>query len=112
MTEHFKLMVPGARANAPNHQVHAPFDQSLIATVEPADADAAERALANADELFNNRDAWLAPGRRIEILERATAIMRQRRDALAVESAREGGKPLVDSQVETDWICAWKRVPF
>ena len=45
---------------------------------------------------------WLSPARRIEILQRAAAIMQERREELALEAAREGGKPLVDSLVEAD----------
>jgi len=39
---------------------------------------------------------------RVKILMRAVAIMRDRREALALEAAREGGKPLADSLVEVD----------
>jgi len=34
---------------------------------------------------------------RIKILRRTAAIMQERREELAVEAAREGGKPLMDS---------------
>ena len=36
------------------------------------------------------------------ILERASALIKQRREHLARELAREGGKPLIDSWVEVD----------
>ena len=62
----------------------------------------AERALATAHALFQDRDAWLSPARRIEILRQAADILQQRREQLALEAAREGGKPLVDSLVEAD----------
>ena len=57
-------------------------------------------ALTTAYALFRDRDAWLSPGRRTEILERAATIMHERAETLAVEAAREGGKPLIDSLVE------------
>jgi acyl-CoA reductase-like NAD-dependent aldehyde dehydrogenase len=102
VVEHFSLMVPGACAAAQQAEVCSPFDGSRLATVEQLDRDGAERALATADALFRNRDGWLSPPVRIKILRQAAAIMQQRREQLAVEAAREGGKPLVDSLVEVD----------
>ena len=101
MPEHFPLMVPGARATAAV-EVRSPWDGSVLGTVEQADGAAVEQAMAAADALFRNRDEWLTPARRIEILRRTAATMEERRDALALEAAREGGKPLVDSRVEAD----------
>ena len=80
--------------------VHAPFDRSVIGEAPTADEAAVERALAAAHALFRDRDAWLPAARRIEILERAQALLRERAEPLAVEAAREGGKPLIDSRVE------------
>jgi acyl-CoA reductase-like NAD-dependent aldehyde dehydrogenase len=95
-------MVPGAKPAGEMAEVRAPFDRSLIATVEQADGAAVEKALATAYGLFRNRDGWLKPLQRIAVLEKAAAIMQSRRDELALEAAREGGKPLVDSRVEAD----------
>ena len=79
-----------------------PLDRSLIATLDQVDLDGAQQALATAERLFHNRDAWLSPARRIEILRRAADLMQSRRNHLALEAAREGGKPLIDSLVEAD----------
>ncbi len=81
-------------------EVRAPYDDTVIATVDYVGADAVERALATAYGLFRDRANWLAPARRIEILRRAAAIMEGEWEALALTAAREGGKPLVDSRVE------------
>ena len=102
MLDHFPLMVPGARAAATPGEVRSPLDQSLIATLDQVDLEGARQALATAERLFRNRDAWLSPARRIEILRRAADLIEQRRDGLALEAAREGGKPLIDSLVEAD----------
>jgi acyl-CoA reductase-like NAD-dependent aldehyde dehydrogenase len=102
MPEHFPLMVPGAKPAADLAEVRSPFDGSLIATVEQADGEAVEKAFATAYALFRNRDAWLKPSERIAILEKVAALMQANRDELALEAAREGGKPLVDSRVEAD----------
>lgn len=99
MTAHFPLMVPGASSSG-THEVNAPFDLSLIASVDVAGASAVEIALATAHGLYRDRDKWLTAPQRIEILEHTAAIMQERADELAIEAAREGGKPLVDSQIE------------
>ena len=81
-------------------EVRAPFDGALIDSVPTAGEAEIEQALATAYALFRNRDAWLAPARRIEILRKAAALMEQRAETLTLEAAREGGKPLIDSRVE------------
>ena len=96
----YGLLIPGARSASAPLKVHAPFDRSLIGEVATADAAAIEQALATAHALYRDRDAWLPAARRIEILEKAGALMKERAEMLAVEAAREGGKPLLDSRVE------------
>ena len=100
MTKHFPLMIPGAKTADGQLEIYAPFDRSVIATADTADADAIELALSIADSLFRDKKSWLPVPQRIEILERAAEIMQQRFEELAVEAAREGGKPLNDSKVE------------
>ena len=65
-----------------------------------ADAAVVETALATAAGLSLDRQGWLPAYRRVEILDKAQEIMAGRAEALAVEAAREGGKPLIDSRVE------------
>ncbi len=96
----FPLMVPGATSASPAAEVTAPFDGAPIATVETADGGVVEKALETAHALYRDRDGWISTERRIEILERATRIMADRAGELAIEAAREGGKPLIDSRVE------------
>jgi acyl-CoA reductase-like NAD-dependent aldehyde dehydrogenase len=96
------LLVPGASTTATPVTVQAPWDLSPIARVARADGSVVEQALATAHGLYRDRDAWLPKRERVRILTRATEIMRGRREQLAVEAAREGGKPLVDSLVEVD----------
>ena len=99
MADHFPLMVPGGQPSGTD-EVTAPFDGNVIATVDRGDAGVVERALDTAYALYRDRDQWLPVGRRVEILERTAALMVERREDLAVEAAREGGKPLMDSLVE------------
>ncbi len=80
--------------------VVAPYDRTLIARVETAGAEAVETALSRAHWMYRDRDNRLSVPARIAILEKLHALMGANRELLARESAREGGKPLVDSQVE------------
>jgi len=102
MPDHFPLLVPGSPAPGKPMEVDAPWDGSIIATVDTAGADVVDHALATAHALYRDRDAWIPVSERIEILRRAAVIIKERRTHLATESAREGGKPLVDSLVEVD----------
>ena len=99
MTDHFKLLVPGATA-AGSINVTAPYDGAHIATIETGDSSAVETALNTAYNLFSHRKSWLSAEQRINVLEKAAGIMQSRFDELATEAAREGGKPLADSKVE------------
>ena len=99
MSSHFSIMVPGAQAIG-KKEVCAPFDGKTIATIDVGGAAAIEKALATAHALYRDRDAWLPPVKRIAILQKAASIMEARAEELALEAAREGGKPLVDSRVE------------
>jgi acyl-CoA reductase-like NAD-dependent aldehyde dehydrogenase len=99
MKQHFPLMIPGATASG-SIDVTAPWDGAVIATIDTAGETAIETALATADALFRDRIGWLDAQTRIGILNRAADIMQSRFDELALEAAREGGKPLVDSNIE------------
>ena len=99
MTNLFKLLIPGATA-AGTINVTAPYDGAHIATIETGDATAVEIALNTAHNLFADKKNWLPAEQRINVLEKAASIMQSRFDELAIEAAREGGKPLLDSKVE------------
>ncbi len=97
-----KTMIPDAKSTGLATTVEAPFDRSPIAEVEQVDEAAVELALQRAAELFADRDGWLPIPERIAILEKTASIMSGCREELAIEAAREGGKPVKDSLVETD----------
>jgi acyl-CoA reductase-like NAD-dependent aldehyde dehydrogenase len=102
MAERNTLWIPGARSCGKTREVMAPYDRTAIGEVELADEAAVETALATAHALFRDRDGWLPAEERLGILERAAAMMAESRDELALEAAREGGKPLGDSVVEAN----------
>ncbi len=97
---HYPHMISGDIAATGRLEVLAPFDRAPIASVDTVDANGVESALRVARSLFDDRDTWLPISQRIEILKRAAHIMTERAETLAVEAAREGGKPLSDSRVE------------
>ena len=80
--------------------VLAPFNQARIADVETCAAQHVEQALERAYGCFRDRDTWLPLHERIGILERTADAMLAEHADLTARAAREGGKPLVDSQVE------------
>jgi len=100
MTVHYPLMIHGVSSSASTLTVTAPFDDSIIATMDTADSNAVETALQTASQLFNDKKNWLSTPARIAILQKTAVLMAQHAEQLALDAAREGGKPLMDSQVE------------
>lgn len=96
----FESMIVADSPPAGTLEVVAPFDLSPIARVETTAADGVEQALDTAHQLFRDRSCWLPVSRRIAILQNLVGLMTERAETLALEAAREGGKPLVDSRVE------------
>lgn len=81
-------------------KVFSPFNRCLIKEIPLAGSKDVEHALEVAHNLFLDHKNWLAAHERIEILERVVAIMKARVPFLSELAAREGGKPLLDSEVE------------
>ncbi|MGF1448436.1 MAG: aldehyde dehydrogenase family protein [Opitutales bacterium] len=79
--------------------VHSAYDQSELARYPYDDAAAVDAMLATAAKLAAKP---LPAAERIAILEKAIELGRPRVDALALDIAREGGKPLVDARVEIE----------
>lgn len=82
--------------------VVSPFDDALIDHVENSCEADIENALTIAHAIFRDRKRWLSKIKRIEILERAAAIIAERKVCIATQAAREGGKPLKDSLTEVE----------
>jgi len=96
----YPLMIAADIPAAGVATVNAPYDGQAIAEVETGDLRHVEAALSVADGLFRMRDAWLPVHARVTVLERAAELMSEQAEELAQLAAREGGKPLPDSQVE------------
>jgi len=76
------------------------YDEKIIKELPYDNAGKAEKALATARSLADNRNKWLPAAERIEILEKAKELVRQRYDDIVKTSAMEGGKPLIDTKAE------------
>jgi len=98
---HFPLMIAGlSKSDAAKAEVYSPYNDQLIGTVDQADQTDIDQALETAYGLFRDRSKWLSTVERIDILEKAIAMMKDQADLLAAGAAEEGGKPLADSNVE------------
>lgn len=82
------------------NKVTAPWDLSLIRELPLDGWERVDSALDTARQLADDYDARLPVQERSVILRRARKLMQERAEELAVQAAREGGKPLVDSRVE------------
>jgi len=83
-------------------QIVQAYDRSPIAEVATDGADTLEAKLDLAARTFRDRDCWLKPHERIEVLHRLASLMEGRRELFSRLIAQEGGKPLVDAIVETN----------
>jgi acyl-CoA reductase-like NAD-dependent aldehyde dehydrogenase len=86
--------------------VSSPWSGEPIAELEQADERDLEAALGAAEARLREREGWLPPWRRAEILRKTARALASRRDELALGIAREGGKPLTDARVEVDRACS------
>ncbi|MGV6827132.1 MAG: aldehyde dehydrogenase family protein [bacterium] len=99
---HYTHRIAGNYQSTQKATITAPFDQAPIATLDLVDCNGVRQALAIAERTFADRSQWLSQPERIAILERSAKLMQSRRQALATQAAAEGGKPLIDSEVEVD----------
>lgn len=81
-------------------QVTSPFNGELIQELPLMNEHQVEEKMAAVYALFQDRNRWLKPYERIEILERLKNIMQSRVEDLTQIAASEGGKPYQDSKVE------------
>jgi len=100
MTTHHPHLLACDAVPADRLTVTAPFAGTPIATVDLMDGTAVDQALAVARQLYLQREGWLPGWQRLQILEDARRLMIRQAEQLALDAAREGGKPLGDSRVE------------
>lgn len=76
------------------------FDRSPLAELPADDAAGLESRLAAAHAAFRDRDGWLPPHRRIEILRTLATLLDAKVEHFAQLIAAEGGKPYTDARIE------------
>jgi len=76
------------------------YDEKLIKELPYDSSLKANRALATARALADDRSKWLTGAERIAILEKAKTLVQERYDEIVNTSAMEGGKPLIDTRAE------------
>ncbi|MBF0357223.1 MAG: aldehyde dehydrogenase family protein [Magnetococcales bacterium] len=81
-------------------EVVNPFDLQVIGSVALCGWPRVDDYLESAQALFRKRSNWLPAYKRIEVLDKAARIMEDRAAELALLIANEGGKPLIDAEIE------------
>ena len=81
-------------------KVLSAYDEQLIEELPLASPQDASRMLTAARKLADDPKKRLPIPERIEILEKAQEILKQRYDEIVQTAATEGGKPFTDTQVE------------
>lgn len=81
-------------------QITQAFNGNPIAEISLDDASGLDRKIERAALAFRDRSGWLHPYQRLDILKLLATLVHRDRAQLAMLIAREGGKPLVDAQVE------------
>lgn len=81
-------------------RVTSAYNESHLATLQVASEDEAFLQLGRAHAAFSERRRWLSGEKRIAVLKKLAALVAEHADFLALQAAREGGKPLTDSLVE------------
>lgn len=83
-------------------EVQSPFDRSLVEELDYNNSQDVEKALATAHKLFQDRESWLPPYKRIEILERLAILAEENKERLIEIAVKEGGKPYLDTEIEVN----------
>jgi len=81
-------------------EVRSPYDGTVVGRVAEGDSALVDRAVKAAHEAFETAD--FPQHERAALLDRAAALVRERRDELALTIAAEAGKPLKTATVEAE----------
>ncbi len=93
-----KLYLDGEWIDTDDHlDVRSPYSGEIVATVARAGADEARRAVNAAARAMREP---LAPWERADILERVSALIKERQEELARTISAEAGKPIKAARVE------------
>ncbi|QSB25511.1 aldehyde dehydrogenase family protein [Flavobacterium sp. CLA17] len=77
-----------------------PYDQSIVKELPLINKNDIENILDIAENLFKEQSNWIPAYKRMEILEKAASIMKERSEELIHLAISEGGKPYQDTKAE------------
>jgi len=83
-------------------KVNSPFELSLIESIDLHSEKDVNKALEIADELFKDKTNHLEKFEIKYILEKFKLLLEDNRSLLIETSTREGGKPLIDTEIEME----------
>ena len=81
-------------------EAKSPYNRTLVGRVAEGDAALVDRAVRAAHKAFETAD--FPQYERAALLDRAAALVRERRDDLALAISAEAGKPLKTATVEAE----------
>lgn len=77
-----------------------PYDQSIVKELPLINKNDIENILDIAENLFKEQSNWIPAYKRMEILEKAAFLMKERSEELIYLAISEGGKPYQDTKAE------------
>lgn len=80
--------------------VTSPYDGKVLTTLDVMNIPEVDEVLDQAKAAYDNQAKWLPKYKRVEILEKTMALMKERVEELTIIAASEGGKPYMDSKAE------------
>ncbi|WP_130859632.1 aldehyde dehydrogenase family protein [Gracilibacillus phocaeensis] len=99
--KHFQLFIDGEWTDSSETiDVLDKYTQTLYATVVKADEQLVDKAIASATKAFSEQQ--LTPFERYQILHKASTLISEQKDELAMIITKEAGKPLKQAQTEID----------
>jgi len=80
--------------------IHSPYNQEDLGSISTMNWPSVSEKIGLAQVAYKNRDKWLPVHERVGILERTARLMVKHHSTLAMQIAKEGGKPLKDALIE------------
>jgi len=100
--EEYKLLINGNwEESKDRREIKSPYDQSVVGVVHFADKKQVEKALAAADEAFQETKK-LSSFERSRVLEKTFSEIERRKEELAKSITLQGGKTIKSSRIEVE----------
>lgn len=83
-------------------EVRNPYDNRAIDTLYYMSYSEISNRLQKAYDIFSDKNKWLQPHQRINILEQFLSLLKTNKLELVRQAVIEGGKPFIDSKIEVE----------